>query len=84
MFVVSLFGKPRPVAELNGLVYGATKLPVEEPVPFYKNEWFWMVHRDRRAFWPSIFTSGKEAAHAFVGTFRSGFSSAFCSPFTAQ
>jgi SSS family solute:Na+ symporter len=40
-FVVSLFGTPRPVAELNGLVYGATKLPTEEPVPFYKNEWFW-------------------------------------------
>ena len=41
--VVSLFGKPRPVAELDGLVYGATKLPAEEPVPFYKNEWFWTV-----------------------------------------
>jgi len=41
VFVVSLFGKARPVEELNGLVYGATKLPVEEPVPFYKNEWFW-------------------------------------------
>jgi SSS family solute:Na+ symporter len=43
VFVVSLFGEPRPVAELEGLVYGATKLPAEEPVPFYKNEWFWMV-----------------------------------------
>jgi SSS family solute:Na+ symporter len=42
-FVVSLFGTARPVAELNGLVYGATKLPAEEPVPFYKNEYFWMV-----------------------------------------
>jgi SSS family solute:Na+ symporter len=41
VLVVSLFGKARPVAELNGLVYGATKLPDEEPVPFYKNEWFW-------------------------------------------
>ncbi len=41
VFVVSLFGTPRPVAELDGLVYGATKLPEEEPVPFYKNEWFW-------------------------------------------
>ena len=40
-FVVSLFTKARPVAELNGLVYGATTLPVEEHVPFYKNEWFW-------------------------------------------
>jgi solute:Na+ symporter, SSS family len=39
--VVSLFGKARPVAELEGLVYGATKLPKEEPVPFYRNEWFW-------------------------------------------
>jgi len=43
VFVVSLFGKPRPDAELDGLVYGATKLPTEEPVPFYKNEWYWMV-----------------------------------------
>jgi solute:Na+ symporter, SSS family len=42
-FVVSLSTKARPVAELNGLVYGATKLPEEEPVPFYKNEYFWLV-----------------------------------------
>jgi SSS family solute:Na+ symporter len=43
IFVVSMFGKPRPLAELDGIVYGATKLPEEEPVPFYKNEWFWTV-----------------------------------------
>src|ERR1700728_3692507 len=43
IFVVSLFGKARPIAELNGLVYGATVLPREEPVPYYKNEWFWLV-----------------------------------------
>jgi len=43
IFVVSLATKARPIAELNGLVYGATKLPEEEPVPFYKNEYFWMV-----------------------------------------
>jgi solute:Na+ symporter, SSS family len=41
--VVSMFGEARPVAELNGLVYGATKLPAEEPVPYYKNEYFWMA-----------------------------------------
>jgi len=41
--VVSLFTQARPLAELNGLVYGATKLPTEEPVPFYKNEWFWTI-----------------------------------------
>ena len=41
VIAVSLFTKPRPVAELDGLVYGATKLPTEEPVPFYKNEWMW-------------------------------------------
>jgi solute:Na+ symporter, SSS family len=41
--VVSFATAPRPVAELNGLVYGATKLPTEDPVPFYKNEWFWTV-----------------------------------------
>ncbi len=39
--IVSLFTKPRPLSELDGLVYGATTLPTEEPVPFYKNEWFW-------------------------------------------
>jgi solute:Na+ symporter, SSS family len=39
--LVSLVTKPRPVAELNGLVYGATELPKEEAVPFYKREWFW-------------------------------------------
>ena len=33
--------KPKPVDELNGLVYGATVLPKEEPVPFYKSEWMW-------------------------------------------
>ena len=41
IFVVSMFTKPRPVEELEGLVYGATKLPEEDPVPFYKNEWAW-------------------------------------------
>jgi len=43
IFVVSLFTKPRPVAELDGLVYGATKLPKEPPVVFYKNEYLWAV-----------------------------------------
>jgi SSS family solute:Na+ symporter len=41
--VISLLTKPRPVAELEGLVYGATKLPKEDPVPFYKNEYIWAV-----------------------------------------
>jgi solute:Na+ symporter, SSS family len=40
-FVVSLFTKPKSLAELDGVVYGATKLPIEEPVPLYKNEWAW-------------------------------------------
>jgi SSS family solute:Na+ symporter len=39
--VVSLFTEPKSLAELDGVVYGVTKLPAEEPVPFYKNEWFW-------------------------------------------
>jgi len=43
LIVVSLLTKPRPVAELEGLVYGATKLPTEEPVPFYKNEYMWAI-----------------------------------------
>ena len=37
----ALATKPKPAAELDGLTYGATKLPTEEPVPFFKNEWFW-------------------------------------------
>ena len=41
IFVVSLFTKPKPVAELAGLVYGATILPKEDPVPFYKNVYLW-------------------------------------------
>jgi SSS family solute:Na+ symporter len=43
LVVVSLLTKPRPVAELDGLVYGATVLPKEEPVPFYKNEYAWAL-----------------------------------------
>jgi SSS family solute:Na+ symporter len=41
--VVSMFTKPRPESELNGLVYGATILPKEAPVPFYKNETTWAI-----------------------------------------
>jgi SSS family solute:Na+ symporter len=43
VFVVSLLTKARPVAELDGLVYGATVLPKEDPVPFYKNVWLWAI-----------------------------------------
>jgi len=41
--LVSLLTKPRPVEELNGLVYGATVLPKEESVPFYQRETTWGV-----------------------------------------
>jgi SSS family solute:Na+ symporter len=41
--LVSLLTKPRPVAELDGLVYGATVLPKEAPVPFYRNEYAWAI-----------------------------------------
>jgi SSS family solute:Na+ symporter len=43
IFVISLFTKPRPESELEGLVYGATKLPKEPPVPFYRNEYIWAI-----------------------------------------
>jgi len=43
IFLVSLVTRPRPVAELDGLVYGVTKLPKEDPVPFYKNEYMWAI-----------------------------------------
>jgi SSS family solute:Na+ symporter len=43
IMVTSLLTKPRPVAELDGLVYGATKLPAEEPAPWFKREWTWAI-----------------------------------------
>jgi SSS family solute:Na+ symporter len=43
IFLVSLVTRPRPVAELEGLVYGVTKLPKEDPVPFFKNEYMWAI-----------------------------------------
>jgi SSS family solute:Na+ symporter len=39
--LVSLMTKARPLSELTGLVYGATAIPHERPVPLYKNHWFW-------------------------------------------
>jgi len=41
--VTSLLTKARPIAELDGLVYGATKLPTEDPVPWYKSEYTWAL-----------------------------------------
>jgi solute:Na+ symporter, SSS family len=43
VILISLVTQPRPVKELDGLVYGATNLPREEPVPFYKSEYTWAV-----------------------------------------
>ncbi|MDR3750055.1 MAG: Na+/galactose cotransporter [Terracidiphilus sp.] len=43
IFLVSMVTKPRPAAELEGLVYGVTPLPKEDPVPFYKNEYTWAI-----------------------------------------
>jgi len=39
--VVSYLTKPKPVAELNGLVYGVTQIPEEAQVPLYKRPIFW-------------------------------------------
>lgn len=39
--VVSLMTKPKPVAELDGLVYGATKMPKEERVGLLQKPIFW-------------------------------------------
>jgi solute:Na+ symporter, SSS family len=41
--VVSLFTRAHSLASLEGVVYGVTKLPKEKPVPYYKNEYFWMA-----------------------------------------
>jgi solute:Na+ symporter, SSS family len=51
IFVVSLLTKAKPVAELDGLVYGATVLPVEAPVPFYKNQYTWAIVALNIIFW---------------------------------
>ncbi len=40
---VSLFTRPRPVAALNGLVYGETTIPSEGQFPFYQRPAFWAV-----------------------------------------
>ena len=39
--VVSLVTKPKPHNELEGLVYGLTKIPSEGDYPFYKRSIFW-------------------------------------------
>ena len=39
--VVSLMTKPKPLAELDGLVYGVTKLPAEDALPMWKRPVFW-------------------------------------------
>ena len=41
--VVSLFDQAAAGGGTGGLVYGATKLPEEEPVPWYKREWTWAI-----------------------------------------
>jgi SSS family solute:Na+ symporter len=41
--VVSLLTKPKPVAELTGLVYGLTPVPSEGHLPLYKRSIFWAV-----------------------------------------
>jgi len=41
--VVSYATKPKPEAELAGLVYGATEIPSEDDVPYYQRPWFWAV-----------------------------------------
>jgi solute:Na+ symporter, SSS family len=41
--VVSLVTKPKPEAELRGLVYGATEIPSESYVTFFHRPWFWAV-----------------------------------------
>jgi solute:Na+ symporter, SSS family len=41
--VVSLVTRPKPEAELQGLVYGATQIPSESYVPVFHRPWFWAV-----------------------------------------
>jgi SSS family solute:Na+ symporter len=39
--VVSFATKPKPAAELNGLVYGLTEVPSVGDLPLYKKPIFW-------------------------------------------
>ena len=39
--IVSLMTRPKPVEELNGLVYGITEIPTEGQVAFYHRPLFW-------------------------------------------
>lgn len=41
--VVSYLTKPKPLAQLNGLVYGCTDVPGEGHLPLYKRSLFWAV-----------------------------------------
>jgi len=41
--VVSLLTKPKTLAELDGLVYGATKIPSEGDYPVYQRPIFWAI-----------------------------------------
>jgi solute:Na+ symporter, SSS family len=39
--IVSYCTKPKPDSELDGLVYGATVIPHQQPMTLLKNHWFW-------------------------------------------
>jgi SSS family solute:Na+ symporter len=41
--VVSMLTKPKPVSELNGLVYGVTQIPHEEHATIFHKPAFWAV-----------------------------------------
>ncbi|MGB8786080.1 MAG: sodium:solute symporter family protein [Candidatus Acidiferrales bacterium] len=41
--IVSLLTRPKPVSELQGLVYGVTDIPSEAEVPMYRRPAFWAV-----------------------------------------
>jgi solute:Na+ symporter, SSS family len=40
---VSAWTRPKPIAELNGLVYGATEIPAEAQVPLLQRPAFWAI-----------------------------------------
>jgi SSS family solute:Na+ symporter len=41
--IVSYMTSPKPVSELEGLVYGVTAIPYEAEVPIYHRPVFWAV-----------------------------------------
>ena len=78
--IVSLFTKPRPVAELDGLVYGATIAADGRAGAVLQERVVLDGDRASSSFWRSQhLLLVRRSSYAWLGEFQSGFSSACCS-----